>query len=127
MRIIWRNFPLPFHPNAMPAAEASTEVFTQGGAAKFWQYHDLLFQNQADLTRENLERFAQQVGGVDMNRFRAALDNHTHQAAIQADIDAVNTAGARIGTPSCFINGRPVQGAQPFPAFEAAINQALER
>lgn len=127
VRVIWRNFPLPFHDNAMPAAEASSEVFAQGGAAKFWQYHDILFQNQADLTRENLERFAQQVGGIDMNRFRAALDNNTHRAAIQADMDAVQTAGARIGTPSCFINGRLLQGAQPFPAFEAAINQALER
>lgn len=125
VRIVWRDYPLPFHQNAGPAAEAAREVFAQGGSPKFWQYHDLLFQNQRELSRENLERFAQQVGGIDMNRFRAALDNRTHQAAVQADMDAVQNAGARIGTPSCFINGRLVQGAQPFPAFEAAINRAL--
>ncbi|MCB9594953.1 MAG: thioredoxin domain-containing protein [Sandaracinaceae bacterium] len=126
VRIVWRNYPLPFHQNAMPAAEAAAEVFAQGGSTKFWAYHNLLFENQRDLSRENLERFAQQVGGIDMNRFRAALDNHTHQAAVQADMQAVTAAGARIGTPSSFINGRLLQGAQPFPAFEAAINRALE-
>jgi protein-disulfide isomerase len=60
-----------------------------------------------------------------MNRFRQALDNHTHQAAVQADMEAVRRAGAEIGTPSFFINGRLIQGAQPFPQFQAAIDRAL--
>jgi len=126
VRIVWRDYPLPFHQNAMPAAEAAREVFAQGGSEKFWAYHEILFQNQRELTRENLERFAQQVGGIDMNRFRQALDNNTHRAAVQADMQAVQRAGARIGTPSAFINGRLLQGAQPFPAFQAAIDRALE-
>ncbi|MEC7526140.1 MAG: thioredoxin domain-containing protein [Myxococcota bacterium] len=126
VRIVWRNYPLPFHQEAMPAAEAAMEVFAQGGSEKFWAYHDLLFANQRELNRENLERFAQQVGGINMTRFRAALDNNTHRASVQADMEAVTEAGARIGTPSFFINGRLVQGAQPFPAFQAAIDQALE-
>lgn len=102
------------------------EVFAQGGNEKFWQYHDLLFENQQALSQADLERYAQQVGGIDMARFRTALENHTHRAAVQADMNAVQEAGARIGTPSSFINGRLLQGAQPFPAFEAAINRALE-
>ncbi|MFK7984623.1 MAG: DsbA family protein [Sandaracinaceae bacterium] len=126
VRVVWRNYPLPFHDNAMPAAEAATEVFRQGGNEKFWAYHDLLFENQRALSRENLESYAEQVGGINMTQFRAALDNNTHRAAVQAEMNAVTTAGARIGTPSSFINGRLVQGAQPFPAFEAAINRALE-
>ncbi|MCZ7678693.1 MAG: thioredoxin domain-containing protein [Sandaracinaceae bacterium] len=126
VRIVWRNYPLPFHQNAMPAAEAAMEVFAQGGSEKFWRFHDVLFENQQNLTRENLEQWAQALGGINMTRFRAALDNHTHQAAIQAEMNAVQEAGARIGTPSFFINGRLLQGAQPFPAFEAAINRALE-
>ncbi len=126
VRIVWRNYPLPFHQNAMPAAEAAMEVFAQGGNEKFWQYHDLLFENQQALSQADLERYAQQVGGIDMARFRTALENHTHRAAVQADMNAVQEAGARIGTPSSFINGRLLQGAQPFPAFEAAINRALE-
>ncbi len=125
VRFVWRDYPLPFHNNAMPAAQAGREVFAQGGAAKFWQYHDLLFQNQTSLARADLERFAEQVGGINMARFRAALDNNTHQAVIQADMNAVQTAGAQIGTPSFFINGRLLQGAQPVEQFTQAIDRAL--
>jgi len=125
VRFVWRNYPLPFHPLATPAAEASAEVFAQRGADAFWQYHDTLFQNQTAIARENLEAYAQQIQGINMTRFRAALDNHTHQAAIQADMDAVRRAGAEIGTPSFFINGRLLQGAQPLPAFTAAVDRAL--
>jgi protein-disulfide isomerase len=125
VKIVWRNYPLPFHQQAMPAAEASLEVFAQRGSDAFWRYHDLLFENQRALERANLETYAQQIGGIDMARFRRALDNNTHRAAVQADMDAVRNAGARIGTPSAFINGRLIQGAQPFPAFQAAIDRAL--
>ncbi len=125
VRLVWRDYPLPFHPNAMPAAEAAREVYRQRGAAAFWQFHDLLFENQRDLTRETIERLAGQIQGVNVAQLRTALDNHTHQAAVQADIDAVRTAGAQIGTPSFFINGRLVQGAQPLDAFTAAIDRAL--
>ncbi len=126
VRIVWRDYPLPFHQQAGPAAQAAREVFAQGGSEKFWAYHDLLFQNQRALERADLERYAEQVGGINMARFRAALDNETHKAAVEADMAAVRTAGARIGTPSFFINGRLLQGAQPFPAFKAAIDRALE-
>ena len=125
VRMIWRNYPLPFHQNAMPAAEAASEVFHQRGAEAFWAYHDALFQNQGDLSRETIERLAQAVPGINMTAFRAALDNHTHQAEVQADIAAVTTAGAQIGTPSFFINGRLVQGAQPIEAFRTAIDRAI--
>ena len=125
VRFVWRDYPLPFHQNAMPAAEAAREVFRQGGAAKFWAFHAILFENQRALTRADLERFATQVGGINMAQFRQALDNHTHQAAVQADIAAVTTAGAQIGTPSSFINGRLLQGAVPYEQFKAAIDRAL--
>jgi len=126
VRIVWRDYPLPFHQNATPAAEAAREVLAQGGAAKFWAYHDLLFQNQQSLDRPTLERLAQQVGGIDMARFRSALDSHRHQAAINADMAAITTAGiAQFGTPSTFINGRLLSGAVPYEQFKAAIDAAL--
>jgi protein-disulfide isomerase len=125
VRLVWRDYPLPFHQNATPAAEAAREVMAQRGNDAFWQYHHALFENQQDLSRETLERLAQQVPGINMTRFRAALDNHTHQAAIQADMDAVRRAGAEIGTPSFFINGRLLQGAQPIDAFRTAIDRAI--
>nr|NIR28510.1 thioredoxin domain-containing protein [Gammaproteobacteria bacterium]NIV75995.1 thioredoxin domain-containing protein [Gammaproteobacteria bacterium] len=126
VRIIWRNYPLPFHTDAPLAHEAAWEVHRQGGSDKFWAYHDILFQNQRALSRENLEQYAQQVGGINMAQFRSALDTRRHQARIQQDMDAIQEAGARIGTPSFFINGRLVQGAQPFQAFKTAIDAALE-
>lgn len=126
VRIVWRDYPLPFHQQAGPAAQASREIFRQRGNDGFWAYHALLFENQRALAREDLERYAQQVGGVNMAQFRAALDNETHKAAVEADMAAVREAGARIGTPSFFINGRLLQGAQPFEAFKTAIDAALE-
>ncbi len=125
VKFVWRDFPLPFHANAHLAAEAGKEIFRQRNSQGFWAYHDLMFANQRALARADLERYAEQVGGVNMAQFRAALDNRTHQAAVDADIAAVNEAGARIGTPSFFINGRLLQGAQPFEAFKAAIDRAL--
>ncbi|MBT8454373.1 MAG: thioredoxin domain-containing protein [Deltaproteobacteria bacterium] len=126
VQIVWRDYPLPFHKDAQPAAQAAREVFAQKGNKAFWAYHDLLFANQKTLSRENLEKFAEQVGGIDMKAFKAALDSGKHKAAVDADMAAVTKAGARIGTPSFFINGKLIQGAQPFAAFKVAIDDALK-
>jgi protein-disulfide isomerase len=126
VRVIWRNYPLPFHDRAMPAAEAAMEVFAQLGADAFWRYHDVLFANQRALSRADLERYASELGGIDMTRFRRALDLGTHRPSIEQDMQAVRNAGAQIGTPSFFIEGRLIQGAQPFETFERAIDRALE-
>ena len=125
VRMVWRNQPLPFHPNAMPAAELAMEAMAQGGSAKFWAMHDKLFENQQAIGRPDLERYATELG-LDMNGVRNALDNNTHQTAIQADM----ALGARIGangTPSFFINGRPLVGAQPFDAFKTVIDEEITR
>jgi protein-disulfide isomerase len=126
VELVWRDYPLPFHKEAQPAAQAAREVFAQKGNKAFWEYHDLLFQNQKALSRANLEKFAEQVG-VDMKAFKAALDSGKHKAAVDADMAAVTKAGARIGTPSFFINGKLLQGAQPYPAFKAAVDEALKK
>lgn len=124
VRFVWRNYPLPFHDHAMEAAEAAMEAFAQRGDAGFWAMHDLLFENQTELTRENLERFASEVG-LDLTRFRRALDTHAHRAEVEADMAAVRTAGASIGTPSFFIEGHLLEGAQPLEVFVQAIDRAL--
>lgn len=126
VEIVWRDYPLPFHKNAHLAAQAAREVFEQKGNKAFWAYHDLLFQNQKALTRANLEKFAEQIGGIDMKEFKSALDSGEHKAAVDADMAAVSKAGARIGTPSFFINGKLLQGAQPYAAFKAAIDAELQ-
>jgi len=125
VRVVWKNNPLAMHPNAMPAAEAAQEALAQGGAEKFWQFHDLLFENQSALDRPALERYAQQAG-LNLARFRAALDNHTHRAAIEADQALLQRLGGR-GTPNFYINGANLRGQQPLEGFAAAVEAALER
>jgi protein-disulfide isomerase len=124
VKVVWRNMPLPFHADAPLAAEAAHEVFVQAGNKGFWKYHEKLFANQQAIKRPDLEKYAEELG-VDMTKFRAALDNHTHKALIDKDVDAAKQAGVS-GTPAFTVNGYFVSGAQPFPAFNKVIKLALK-
>jgi protein-disulfide isomerase len=126
IRVVWRNLPLPFHQQARPAARAAMEAYAQGGNAKFWKMHDLLFAAQGTpggLERPALEGYASQLG-LDMTRFRQALDDGRHDAVIVADESQAATAKIQ-GTPSILINGYFVSGAQPLSAFKKVVNHAL--
>ena len=125
VRFVWRNYPLPFHNDAMPAAEAASEVFAQVGDAGFWLYHDMLFENQHELGAENLVALASRIPGVDGGRVRSALSDGRHRAAIEADMAAVRAAGMSIGTPSFLIGDELLSGAQPFESFQAVIDAHL--
>jgi protein-disulfide isomerase len=120
VRFVWKNNPLPFHPNAMPAAEAAMAANDQG---KFWPMHDAMFKNQQALDRATFEKTAGDLG-IKADKFKASLDASKHKKDIEADMALAAQLGAR-GTPSFFINGKPLRGAQPFPAFKAAIDAAL--
>ncbi len=122
VKVVWRNMPLPFHKDAPLAAEAAHEAFAQGGNKAFWKYHDLLFQNQKALSRADLEKYAQQVG-LDVAKFKAALDSHKHKAHIDADVEVAKKAGVA-GTPAFTINGYFVSGAQPYQNFDKVIKFA---
>ncbi|MEQ9703772.1 MAG: thioredoxin domain-containing protein [Sandaracinaceae bacterium] len=123
VRLVFRNNPLPFHQDAMPAAEAAQEAHSQGGPEMFWRLHDLLFANQHALERADLERYAAQIG-MDVTRLTQALDRHTHQARIVADQTEAGARGAR-GTPAFFINGVQLMGAQPFERFDEIVQREL--
>ncbi|MFM2421184.1 MAG: hypothetical protein RL385_5907, partial [Pseudomonadota bacterium] len=125
VRVVWRNQPLPFHQNAMPAAMAAMEAWEQGKATKFWAMHDKLFENRSALTRPDLEKYASELG-LDVAKFKAALDTKKHEKAIQDDQAVAADVGAR-GTPSFFINGRPLRGAQPVEKFKEIIDDELKR
>ncbi len=125
VQLVWRDYPLPFHQNAHLAHEAAREVHRQAGDRGFWQYHDLLYDNRTALSQADLLNYARQIRGVNVNRLRRALDGRRHQQAVDDDMEAVRNAGARIGTPSFFINGRLLQGAQPFEAFKTAIDAEM--
>jgi protein-disulfide isomerase len=122
VRIVWRNEPLPFHPNAMPAAEAAMAAGAQG---KFWQMHDLMYENQKDLGPAAYEKWAQQIG-LNMSKFKADLASHKYQAAVKADADYAQSVGAN-GTPNFFIDGRQIVGAQPFDGFQKIIDEELSK
>ncbi len=120
VRIVFRHQPLPFHANAKIAAEASMAAHEQG---KFWPMHDKLFENAKALDRASLERYAKEVG-LDVNKFKAALDSGKYRQKVEADSAAGNDVGAN-GTPTFFINGRELVGAQPFDAFKRVIDEEI--
>ena len=125
LRFVWHNHPLPFHPLAEPAAEAAMEAHAQKGDAGFWRMHDLLLQNPGGggLDRPALEQYASSLG-LDLGRFRTALDGSLHHAAIEADTRAAEAAGLT-GTPGFAINGYKVSGAQPLVKFRRVVQRAL--
>jgi len=72
LRVVWKNFPLPFHNEARPASDAAMTVFALGGDAAFWKFHDLVFANQQDLSAANYLRWAV-MAGVDGAKLQAEL------------------------------------------------------
>jgi len=90
---------------------------------KFWEYHDKLFENVRAIKQPDLEKHAQTVG-LDMTKFKQALDTHKFQRLIEADKRMATTVGVK-GTPHFFINGRPLSGAQPKDKFAEIIKQEI--
>jgi protein-disulfide isomerase len=129
IKLVWRNMPLPMHPDAPLAAQASMEAWKQKGAAGFWKMHDLLYANQPDqkrsdgLKREALDGYARELG-LDMNKWKTALDTQSHKAEVDADVKAGSELGLE-GTPAFLINGYFIDGDMPYPKFRKAIERAL--
>jgi protein-disulfide isomerase len=122
LRVVWKNYPLPFHPDAAPAAEAVMAAEAQG---KFWPMHDKLFENSGALDRASLEKYAGELG-LDLARFKADLDAHRYKARIEADTQEGTDLGVN-GTPAVFINGRKIAGAYPVETFRAVADQELAK
>lgn len=123
VKLVWRHMPLEFHQDAPLAAVASQEAFAQKGNEGFWKMHDKLFEAQPDIKRPTLEKIAQEIG-LNMDKFKAALDSNPHKAVIDADKQVAEKAGVR-GTPAFTVNGYFISGAQPLPAFEKMVKLAL--
>jgi protein-disulfide isomerase len=122
IKFAWKNQPLPFHDKAQLAAEAAHAAGDQG---KFWEYHDKLFANQQALDRSSLEKYAEELG-LNMGKFKAALDSGKFKDLIEKDKAEAQKAGAS-GTPTFFINGTRLVGAQPVDAFKKAVDEALAK
>ena len=103
--LYYRNFPLSMHKNSFIAAVAAECANEQG---KFWEYHDILFDNQNNLDKENLEKYAKNIG-LNEEQFNLCLDNEKTKEFVLTDVNDAKKLNLK-GTPTFFINGREVFG-----------------
>lgn len=121
LRIVVKHNPLAFHNRARPAALAAEAAHEQG---KFWELHDLLYENNRALSDDDLVRWAKKAG-CNMSRFRADKAKAEISRRVDEDVALAKKVGAR-GTPAFFINGRFLSGAQPEAAFAEVIDEELK-
>ena len=120
VKLVFRQFPLPIHPQAEKAAEASLCAQQQG---KFWEFYDLLFKNQKKLDISDLKTYASSAG-LDAAKFAACLDSGETKKQVDQDLEAGQAAGVN-GTPAFFINGVFLNGAMPIEEFKKVIDPEL--
>jgi protein-disulfide isomerase len=123
VRVVWRNYPLPSHERARPAARAALAGFAQGGSEQFWKLHDFLYSARANLSDEGLQQAAKNVG-LDPSAIARAAQSTQYDAQIDADMAAGDAAGIE-GTPAVFINDYYLMGAFPESAYAVVIERAL--
>ena len=126
LRLEWRDFP-HFGEESRRAAVAARAAQEQG---KFWEYHDLLYQNQKSINSgafsdDNLIGFAREAG-LDVEHFRSALESGKYEAVVEKDFREGQDAGI-ISTPSFEINGRVLVGPQPLETFEQVIEEEAQK
>jgi len=121
VRIVLHNRPLDFHDRALPAAKAAMAASQQG---KFWEYHDLLFE-QKKFADADLLGYAKQLG-LDVLRWKQDKDSKKTADLIAKQDQACVKIGAS-GTPAFFVNGRSLSGAKPFEDFKPLIEEELKK
>ena len=122
VKIVFKDFPLPNHAQAPKASEAAHCAGEQG---KYWEMHDRMFADQRALNVPQLKQSAVALG-LDAAKFDQCLDSGKHAAVVAAGL----AQGERLGvnsTPSLYINGRALIGAQPFEAFKQIIDEELAK
>jgi protein-disulfide isomerase len=125
VKLVFKDFPLSFHGQAMPAAMTAECAGEQG---KYWEMHDKLFGEQSrwvDKPEVNdvMKQFADELG-LDTDQFNQCFDSNKYADEINADMQEGIAAGVQ-GTPAFFINGQFISGAQPFEVFKQIIDQML--
>ena len=95
VRIVWKNYPLSFHPNAMPSALAAMAANEQG---KYWEFHDKLFADQKNQKRDDFIKYAKELK-LDVAKFTTDLDSEKNKAKIAADVAEAGKLGVT-GTPA---------------------------
>lgn len=123
VRLVWWHFPLSFHKGADRTHEASECAAAQG---KFWEFHDQLFETMG--ASRNDAALIQMAGelGIDKGKFKSCLESGQFKERVAADLKKASEY--RVGaTPTFFVNGRRVVGAQPFERFKTIIDKELSK
>ena len=122
LRVVFRHQPLPFHKNAMSAAQASMAAHRQG---KFWEMEQKLFENARELSDAKIEALAAELG-LDMAAFKATWKSAEVEQLVSADMAEGKRLGAT-GTPTFFINGRTLVGARPIGSMRELIDEEIAK
>lgn len=123
VRLVYRHFPLEeVHPHALHAAEAAEAAGAQG---KFWEMHDLLFENQLHLKQQQLRGYAERLG-LDMARYTAEIDDEIYLQRIREHQRSGHDSGVR-GTPTIFLNGRIFDTSFGMQSLFDAVEKALSQ
>jgi protein-disulfide isomerase len=122
VRLVYRHYPLSIHPEAQKAAEAANCAGDQG---KFWEMHDLLFEEQQKLAIVDLKDKATRLG-LDAEKFGQCLDSNQHAETVATDMRDAIAAGVD-GTPAFFVNGRFLSGAVPLEKMAELIDDEIKR
>lgn len=120
VKVVFKHFPLGFHPEAMPAAKATWAAQQQG---KFWEFHNALFENQDKLGADFYKKTAADLK-LDIAKFEKDMKSPEADAQIKADMDIAQKNGIQ-GTPGFFVNGVAVKGAYPAGHFKTIIDRWL--
>lgn len=133
IKYVFRDFPLNFHEGAEPAAIAGNCVREQLGNEGYFKYHDIVFaqqnkqgQSTINFGEEEVMSWVSQTGDIDMEKFNTCYNDPAQKAEVQADLAAGQEAGVS-GTPTFFINGKQLTGAQPYSVIKAEIEEALNK
>ncbi|KKT28625.1 MAG: DSBA oxidoreductase [Candidatus Yanofskybacteria bacterium GW2011_GWA1_44_21] len=127
-RLVYRDFPLSFHAGAEPAAQAGQCAWDQG---KFWEFHDTAFAEQAKQGNGTISFGVKEVkkwaatAGLNMTEFNSCFDSGKYREEVAKDFADGGKAGVS-GTPTFFINGTRIVGAQPYEVFKSTIDRELE-
>ncbi len=122
VKFVFRDFPLDFHQNAIPAAIAANCADKQG---KYWPVHDAFMKDQQSLAEADIQRVAK-AAGLDMTKWEECRKDPSIEAEIKKDESDGQQAGVT-GTPAFFINGVFINGAQPYEKFKAIVDAELAK
>jgi protein-disulfide isomerase len=121
IKLVYRNFPLTsIHPDAYLSAEAA---MCAGDQNRYWDYHEMLFEGIYGLSEDALRKYAEELD-LDMATFNNCLDSQTYKQFVRDDMDYAASIGVQ-STPTFYVNGTLIVGAQPIQVFRSVIDDEL--